>query len=164
MSGKWTVRPPDTMRHVGEDVAILRKDFEFLDSLLGEAAHQVGLLGLPAWLTPACSNTALLLSHWARTLHSYLNCSFEEAAPKMAGGAGCTAGWGRCLYKRPHSHCAPAQGTLSGLLQEAAHQLVSRVGCNISPLLRWAAQQLLRMHLLTCTVARQANCQPQHCR
>ena len=53
MSGKWTMRPTDTMRHVGEDVAILRKDFEFLDSLLGEAAHQVGLLGLPAGLTPA---------------------------------------------------------------------------------------------------------------
>ena len=50
MSGKWTVRPPDTMRHVGKDVEILRKDFGFLDSLLGEAAHQVGLLRLPARL------------------------------------------------------------------------------------------------------------------
>ena len=53
LSGKWTVRPTDTMRHVGEDAAILRKDFGFLDSLLREAAHQVGLLALPAGLTPA---------------------------------------------------------------------------------------------------------------
>ena len=55
MSGKWTVRPPDTMRHVGKDVEILRKDFGFLDSLFGEAAHQVGLLRLPvvAGLNPA---------------------------------------------------------------------------------------------------------------
>ena len=80
MSGKWTVRPPDTMRHVGEDVAILRKDFGFLDSLLGEAAHQVGLPGLPAWPAPALQTKQ----------HCYMSrdgCpvwSIAEAAPQMA--------------------------------------------------------------------------------